>query len=93
MQCLAPNKTGKTVLKRLHRQDKAKDYKKDCKRLQKTSKDWQRPKRLQKILKDCKRLKNTVGDCKRFWKTSKNCRLFVRAGGMGGMPEKDYERF
>ena len=33
------NKTGKTVLKRLRRQNKAKDYKKDCKRFQNIDKD------------------------------------------------------
>jgi len=36
---LTKNKTGKTFLKRLRRQNKAKDFKKDCKRLQKISKD------------------------------------------------------
>ena len=49
------NKTGKTILKRLRRQNKA--------RLQKIDKDWQRDRdRLNKFAKDLKRLVNTEKD-------------------------------
>ena len=49
------NKTGKTVLKRLRRQNKA--------RLQKIDKDWQRDRdRLNKFAKDLKKLVGTEKD-------------------------------